>query len=381
MNSIRTKLTIVLLLMALIPLATLGIIIYNQTTGIFTTTIQEYLLTIAQAKDDALENYIVATEDIGRSLAATNEMQRYIELAGTDLSAEEAAEFVEVSQQVSDLLFSVQEAHWGKYHHVFLIDATEKIVISPNHGAESQGSPSSHLGEDTSGNEWARNALRRGTTTVSDYSSWVESDHTHQMLFFPVKNSVGGTRAVLGFELQIPHEQEILTENVELGETGNIFLVTTDGVPIVYQGIENQTSLNTSAVIEAQRDGSSLGRRLNAEGVDVIDVYLGNADYPWVLVAEVEAQEAFRNLFSIQTTMWIGLIITFFFVVVLSILLSNYIVNPIKKLTQQMEQVSLGELDIKVSNADRKDEIGQLVQAFNRIVTSLKIAMRGFTDG
>ncbi len=380
MNSIKAKLTIVLLLMALIPLAILGIIIYNQTTGIFTSTIQEYLLAIAQSKDDALENYIVATEDIGHSLATTDAMQRYIELAGGDLSAEESAEFTAVTKQVNNLLFSVQEAHWGKYHHVFLIDATERIVISPNYGFAAQGSPSSHLGEDTSENEWAQNALRRGVTTVSDYSSWVESDHTHQMLFFPVKNSLGDTRAVLGFELQIPYEQEILTENVELGETGNIFLVTTDGVPIVYQGIENQTPLNTPAVIEAQRNGSSLGRRLNAEGVDVIEVYLGNADYPWVLVAEVEAQEAFRNLFSIQTTMWVGLLVTIIFIIILSILISNYIVNPIKELTEQMEQVSLGKLDVKVSNADRKDEIGQLVQAFNRIVTSLKIAMQGFVD-
>jgi methyl-accepting chemotaxis protein len=378
MNSIKTKLSIVLLLMALIPLITLGVINYFQTTDVFTKSIQEFLLTLVKSKEDALENYIDATETTGKAIAETDVVQTYISYAKKDIYLQDSAQFKKVKKQVENLLYSFQEAHWGKYHHIFLIDQSKKIVISPNHGKEVKGSPSSHLNEDTSSNLWAMKALEQGLTAVSDYSSWVESDHSHQMLFFPIKDASGTSLAVIGFELQIPHEEKILTENFKLGETGKVFLTTTDGVPIVYKGIENQIPLDTSGIAEARTTGFSSGLRSNSTGVEVIDLYLKNEKYPWILVAEIEAKEAFSSIFTIQGTMLIGLAVTFFIALIIAILLANFIVNPIKNLTKQMEEVSLGKMDIKVTGLQRKDEIGKLAQAFTRIVTSLKIAMKGY---
>ncbi len=378
MNSIKTKLSIVLLLMALIPLITLGVINYFQTTDVFTKSIQEFLLTLVKSKEDALENYIDATETTGKAIAETDVVQTYISYAKKDIYLQDSAQFKKVKKQVENLLYSFQEAHWGKYHHIFLIDQSKKIVISPNHGKEVKGSPSSHLNEDTSSNLWAMKALEQGLTAVSDYSSWVESDHSHQMLFFPIKDASGTSLAVIGFELQIPHEEKILTENFKLGETGKVFLTTTNGVPIVYKGIENQIPLDTSGIAEARTTGFSSGLRSNSTGVEVIDLYLKNEKYPWILVAEIEVKEAFSSIFTIQGTMLIGLVVTFFIALIIAILLANFIVNPIKNLTKQMEEVSLGKMDIKVTGLQRKDEIGKLAQAFTRIVTSLKIAMKGY---
>ncbi len=378
MNSIKTKLSIVLLLMALIPLITLGAINYFQTTDVFTKSIQDFLLTLVKSKEDALENYIDATETTGKAIAETDVVQTYISYAKKDLYLQDSAQFKKVKKQVENLLYSFQEAHWGKYHHIFLIDQSKKIVISPNHGKKVKGSPSSHLNEDTSTNLWAMKALEQGLTAVSDYSSWVESDHSHQMLFFPVKDASGTSLAVIGFELQIPHEEKILTENFKLGETGKVFLTTTDGVPIVYKGIKNQIPLDTPGITEARTAGFSSGLRSNSTGVEVIDLYLKNEKYPWILVAEIEAKEAFSSIFTIQTTMLIGLLVTFFIALIIAILLANFIVNPIKNLTKQMEEVSLGKMDIEVTGLQRKDEIGKLAKAFTRIVTSLKIAMKGY---
>ena len=378
MTSIKTKLLIILLLIALIPLVILGIVIYRQTTNNLTTTTQDFLSTIVKSRNDALENYIESTEGIGASLARTTTLQQYIKLAGKELTPEEAVQFEELKLEVNNLLYSFQEENWGKYHHIFLINKDKKLAVSPNHGENVQGSPSSHLNEDTSNNKWAMQAIQQGITAISDYSSWIESDHSHQMLFYPIKDNLGTSQAAIGFELQIPYEQELLTENIQLGQTGKIFLTTDAGVPIVYKGINNQLPLNTSGITEAKVTGSSFGLRPNASGVEVIDLYLKNSKYPWVLVAEIEAQEAFSSLRAIQLIMLIGLVITLIIVTILSVLLSNLIVSPIQTLTKQMEEVSLGKLDIKIDNMKRKDEIGKLVQAFNRIVVSLKIAMRDY---
>ncbi len=376
MNSIKTKLLLLLILIALLPLAALGFINYFKTTEIFTEAVQDYLHTIVRAKESALVEYIESTETIGAAIATTDIVQSYVKLTNLKLSEKNQQGLKLLQKRVENLLYSFQETHWGRYHHIFLINRSNRIVISPNHGKLEKGSPSSHLNEDTSQNEWAMRAMQRGETTVSDYSSWKESDHSHQMLFYPVKDSNGRVQALLGFELQIPYEQQILTEGFSLGETGKIYLTTEDGVPIVYKGIENQVPLNTTGLIEVKASGTSAGRRMNAQGREVIDLYASHNEYPWILVAEIETDEAFDQLYNLQTILVAGLLGTLVLVLILALIFANAIVNPLRKLTTQMEKISLGDFNVDIADTRRKDEIGKLIQAFQRLVVSLKIAMK-----
>lgn len=381
MLSIKTKLALILVFIALVPLASMGGIIFFQTTDSVTKSIQESLLTIVKSKENALENYIDSTEAIGQAIAETSAMQDWIRLSTKgELSSSEELRRRFQERQVQNIIFRFQETNWGKYHHIFLIDESRKIVISPNHGVISAGSPSNHVGQDASENQWAMAALDQGITQVSDYSSWRESDHTHQMLFFPVKDKADNSRAVLGFEKQIPYIREILEEDFQLGETGKLFLMTLDGVEIVYRGIENQQPKITEGFQEALQTGFSSERRVNADGVEVIDLYLRNERYPWVLVAEIEAEEAFRDLLELQKLMLIGIGATLLLAIIVSVFFANTIVKPVRTLTEQMEQISLGNFDIELSETKRNDEIGKLVQAFQRIVVSLRIAMKQIKD-
>jgi HAMP domain-containing protein len=50
------------------------------------------------------------------------------------------------------------------------------------------------------------------------------------------------------------------------------------------------------------------------------------------------------------------------------------ITQPITHLTQVADRISMGELDIKI-DIDRKDEIGELAQAFERMRTGMQVAM------
>ncbi|MCP4494581.1 MAG: HAMP domain-containing protein [Gammaproteobacteria bacterium] len=376
MKSIKTKLMVVLLAIAIIPIVSIGVINFFQTSDFFKKSVQDFLLTIVRSKEDALENYIESTETAGKAISNSDIFQEYIKYTNRSFSAQDSKDLNRIKQELSALIYSYQEAFWGNYHHVFVIDPSYKIAISPNHNAKVKGSPSSHLNEDTSANRWVRKAFSDGVTQVSDYSSWVESDHSHQMVFYPVTGGTDSVLAVIGFELQIPHEEKILSENFEMGETGRIFLITTDGIPIVYRGIDKQVPLNTRGVAEAGRTGYSSGLRKNTDGVEVIDLYLKNKKYPWILVAEIETQEAFRSLYSIQTTLALSLIVVLLVAIGLSIIFAGYMVNPIIKLTKQMKQVSLGKLSIEIEDSGRKDEIGTLILAFKRTIISLKIAIK-----
>lgn len=104
MTSIKTKLSIVLHIMALVPLLAFGAINYLQTSDIFTKAVQEYLFTIAKSKENALENYIDSTETVGKAIAESDVLQEYISLAGKDLTAAETARLDESREKVDHLL-------------------------------------------------------------------------------------------------------------------------------------------------------------------------------------------------------------------------------------------------------------------------------------
>lgn len=378
MSSIKTKLIILILLVAIVPLGLLGTYSYYKTTDIFVKSVQDSIHTIVKSKANALRNYIENTEITGQTIAANDALQKYISFNRKPTTPIEKSEFKALAGEVDHLLYSFQEAAWGKYHHIFLIDRNMKIVVSPNHGATERGSPSSHIGEDTSANKWAVSALTSGTTTVSDFSSWVESDHIHQMLFYPVKDNNGRVHALIGFELQIPHEQKLMTDDFELGKTGRVILATTKGVPILHKGMGDEPTVPLSRIIEAQTAGFSAGKSLNFAGVEVIDLYLKEDKYPWVLIAEIETEEVYQDINKLQKYVLIGLGLTLVIALAFAILFSNYVINPLKRLKDQIEQISLGKIDIKLDNIKRKDEIGDIVKAFDRIFMSFKVLMKRY---
>lgn len=65
----------------------------------------------------------------------------------------------------------------------------------------------------------------------------------------------------------------------------------------------------------------------------------------------------------------------FFVVFPLSWIVVRSIVQPMNELTRIAEEYSLGNLDLKIPTAERKDEIGRLAMAIERLGTSIKLAV------
>lgn len=375
MFSIRTKMVLLLLPITLL-LAALGYANYFKTTELFTQSAEKYLRTIVKTKERALIEYILSTEKIGSAIAATEIVQTYSELANRNLSGNNQETVEKLGRRVEDLLYSFQETHWGRYHRIFLINRTNRIVISPDHGVMEKGSPSSLLNQDMSTNRWAMGAMEKGVTMVSDYSNWQASDDRGQMLFFPVRDASNRVQAVIGFELQVSYEQQIVSEGVSLGENGRIYLVTGKGVPLSPRTGESQAPLTGIALGQAKLTGASSERRLNAQGREVIALYARHLRYPWVLVAEIEVDEVIGTLHELQIMLIAGLLGTLVVVMILSLIFANAIVKPIRALTSQLERISLGEFSIEIPDSRRRDEIGKLNQALQGLVFSLQLVSK-----
>ena len=77
--------------------------------------------------------------------------------------------------------------------------------------------------------------------------------------------------------------------------------------------------------------------------------------------------------------MIISSFISFVIIIVVAVLLSFYLakdfVKPLKQLTEAVDKISMGDMDIKI-NIKSEDEIGKLATSFRRMINSIKLLMK-----
>lgn len=129
----------------------------------------------------------------------------------------------------------------------------------------------------------------------------------------------------------------------------------------------------TQAVKRALSGQSGIEVIRDYRGAEVLSAYapLQIADVQWVLVAEINASEAFAPVYAfawrsagIAGLASIG-------IVLFALLIAHTFTKPIRKLVKATEAISCGELDTRVQ-IEQSDELGILAKSFNAMAASLQ---------
>jgi len=109
-------------------------------------------------------------------------------------------------------------------------------------------------------------------------------------------------------------------------------------------------------------------------GVPVLSSYkkLDIEDMKWVIMSEIDRDEAFAHVYSLRSNIIIVFIALLILIVGASLFISNRITKPVKELTLKSEALASGNLDIQIEDSGRKDEIGILSRSFNHMQHSIK---------
>jgi len=376
LNSLKPRLLLTLLPITLASLSAIAYFNFIETTELFAQSAKDNLQTIVKTKDAALAEYIESTERLGFAIAATDVVQTYSELTNRNLLGKNKETLDNLARQVGNLLYSIQESHWGRYHHIYLINRSNRIVVSPKHGATEVGQSSELLNLDVAKNPWAMEAFKKGVTKVSDYSVRQAPGGSGQILYFPIRDISNRVQTVIGIELQASYQLQILAQGLQWAESGRIYLTTEKGQPISSKGIERQALLDGATLGRIAQGGSWAGPRSNALGNEVIGYYAGHAQYPWILAAEIDSREVFEELYILQAILIGALLATLVVILLLSLRYAKRLSAPLRLMSEQLGKISLGEFSIEIPDLRRQDEIGELNQALQRLVFSLQMVSK-----
>lgn len=244
---------------------------------------------------------------------------------------------------------------------------------------------------------------------IEDYERYIASHMAPAAFLAAPIWRAGAKTGVLAIQVSANAVNQVLSGSAQwraegLGESGNVYLVGTDGVlrsdlrflledPTGFLKTLENAGGNPAAMDRIRRDGTSIlsltlapemaeqlrnpasdsGIGTDFRGVEVFRAWTP-LDIPglnWRLVAEMSTEEAFDplRLLSLRT-FTAGAVVAALFLVA-AWLLGDSVTRPVLRLAEGARR--LGERDFGVHlPVTSSDELGELAQAFNRMATNLE---------
>lgn len=190
------------------------------------------------------------------------------------------------------------------------------------------------------------------------------------------------TQKPLGFlivQLPLARINDLMQSKVEtIGETGQVYLVGEDKLmrtsPIINaEDIIMKQVVDNQAVQDALAGQSNVDQVINYNGVPVLSAYqpLTFGDKTWALLAEFAEEEVFRLDNHLRQVVLRITGISAFVVAVLGFFIARSIAQPLANLAETATNIANGDLELNAT-IDRKDEIGMLAEAFNKMTAQLR---------
>jgi HAMP domain-containing protein len=237
---------------------------------------------------------------------------------------------------------------------------------------------------------WYKTAKEAGKLAWTDIYPDARTNQLCTTCVVPVTLENGKLQAVVAIDVLLDTLRNDILK-LDIGYNSYAFLVNAEGKALVKPGMERgglkwsetyKADILTktdnpafNAIIEKMIKGNS-GLESYAEGND--EKYLSYTFLPimnaglGIVASKTEVIKPAVNLAKLIIYVWIGVLVIAIFV---GLFLGGNITKPINKLTTAADLISQGKVDLEVLEEDRKDEIGVLTKAFNRLVISLKYAL------
>ncbi len=395
--SLRYKLIALFLLIGIVPLAAIGVISYTLASQNIEDEVYSEINTFADLTEEQFEAFFNERYGDGRVLATTRDVYQSLNLlqiarteqAVPDDEDENEDEVVGVDQvwservAILDDLIPVVKEEYG-FPQVFITDEQGVVVYDSLDQVE---------GVDLSERDYLQGALNDRAT----WSDFFFSDHVDQyvmVLSTPVY-SEGTSGAIVGsFNILIDETviDVLVHQGVEnLGETADSYLIDADGL------------LLSNTMLGEYREGAAMNVTISTEGVEMLSgpiregdtefeyqaeyldydgdmvlgagevVMLGNV--PAGMIVEVYSAEAFAGVDALRNIMLIVGVVAAVIVVFLGFFIAVGIAKPVQQVAKVAGKIAGGDFTVE-SKVNRKDEIGQLSQAFNSMSESLRDLIR-----
>jgi CheY-like chemotaxis protein/HAMP domain-containing protein len=284
------------------------------------------------------------------------------------------------------------------YTNIFYLDKDGTIIFNAERNKDL--GTNLFLGNNSNSlfSKTCKEIMRSGKILFSDLEHYPQNSKMVSGFFgAPVSNRNGDVIGILAVQVTMGRINNIIQDDVGLGETGEAYLVGPDllmrsasrfgGDSIILKQVAKTDKTLTwqkyiknkndkQYIINNKLDIEEISSYPNINGNYVLGIYR-NLDYlqtlgvDWVLIEEIENNEAFAYAQQLSDIAKISFIVTIIIVFIIAFLVTRRFVKPIKIISAWSKEVAIGKLHQRTIKAP-KNEVGEMVDTFNILVESLR---------
>lgn len=191
----------------------------------------------------------------------------------------------------------------------------------------------------------------------------------------PIKK-LGRVSAVLIADVNLRGVWDI-ADNIRIGKTGRVFLVSGDGTVIAHQDkklVLRNENLKGQKEVRFVLSGKAEAIETSNPGEGrFISAYAPIPSLGWGLVLRQAQREAYLFSKVMKTESWIIILFSELVVIAVSIFMARALARPVRALASSIRRVADGDLDHTI-HPGMRDTIGELARSFNEMTKKLKAA-------
>ena len=334
---IRSEQIIFFLIISIIPLSAVVYVSYEHSQEVIRNSVNTNLLVVTENTGKAIDNWMDARKDDIRIISAIAENSE--------------------NEEFRKYLNSFQNEHEGVYQEFFIIEPGGNIIFSTLNNSNTAKEP------------FLEDALE-GRLFISDVSLSNTTNLPEVIITNPIRKNDTIT-GIMGARVSIENLY-MLIEGIDIGRSGEIFLVNNKGELIFHKDrfrILHENINNNFAVKEVIYEKRGVGDYINYKGENVLGSYYWLPLYRWGLVVEQDRDEAYADMITLEKETAVISIIAFFCVVLVAIVISKRMTEPIESLKNGAASLVKGHF--KPISVTSKNEIGELTKIFNQTAEEL----------
>ena len=372
---IRTKsLTTKILLSIGIPVALTYCIVAGVILNLVNQSVTELRESELSANSRAAANEISGIfsgyMDVAEQMAANTQFSKLFNETASDMDLLTVPAFAEAEAT----LVNVQQTDPENILTSWIVDVDSNTLVL----VQADGQTVKAEGWDVNSQDWYKLLLNKQKTILTEPYKASISDAIIVSIASPIyaegsKDIIG----VVGIDVNTDRIYQMI-KGYQLGESGSYILASSDAQLLYHANEEfknkNISEANVSENLKQSFIEKNTGDiRFQNEGVESRGYISSIGDTGWIVATSMPESEFSITYTKVQNVIFTIFVLAISLVICLIIVLSKRIVKPLKFLAKAADRLSVGEVEVDISNlTEGKDEIGELTQSFRKMIENVK---------
>jgi len=259
------------------------------------------------------------------------------------------------------------------YYDIFLVDHNTGDVVYSVFKEIDYGTNLYKGGHKDSGlAEVVKRAAKAGTkdeTFVNDFANYIPSYNAPASFIaspiFDTEEMIG----ILVFQMPVDEINRRLLVKEGLGESGEVYLVGADNLMRSQSRFSEENTILATKIESATANAAISGDE-GAEitpdyrGVNVLSAYapLNIKGLGWVILAEIDEEEAFKTVNELEVAIFIAMVIAVVFIILIAVLFVRSVMKQLgvdpSEVRKLAENIAKGDLTMDLSDVEKKKRVG-----------------------